>query len=48
MIQQNNEFKKRLHDEHQARKELEITHEQRLSDLKRTIDARQREVETLQ
>lgn len=48
LLLQNNEFKKRLAEEHHARKELEITHEQRLADLKRTIEARQREIESMQ
>eukprot|EP00347_Sterkiella_histriomuscorum_P015883 403355323 len=48
MISQNNDFKKRLGEEHQARRDLEITHEQRVSDMKRTIDARQRDIEQMQ
>ena len=48
MMVENNQFKKRLVEEHQARKELEISNEQRIADMKRTIDARQREIESMQ
>ncbi|CDW85959.1 UNKNOWN [Stylonychia lemnae] len=48
MVQQNTQFKKRLAEEHHARKDLEISQEQRLNDMKRAIDAKQREIEQMQ
>ena len=38
MVQQTNQLKKRLAEETQIRKELEISQEARLNDMKRAID----------
>jgi len=41
-------LKRRLAEESQARKQLEINQEERLKDMQRKLEARQREIETMQ
>ena len=44
---QSNQFQKRLADEMQAKKELELGLEQRLNDMRRAIEQKQREIDTM-
>ena len=49
-VQQRDSYvlKRRLAEESQARKQLEINQEERLKDMQRKLEARQREIETMQ
>ena len=44
---QSNQFQKRLGEEMQAKKELELGMEQRLNDMRRAIEQKQREIDAM-
>ena len=46
-VSQSNQFQKRLGEEMQAKKELELGLEQRLNDMRRAIEQKQREIDTM-
>ena len=47
MRSQSNQFQKRLSEEIQAKKELELTVEERLNDMRRAIEQKQREIDAM-
>ena len=47
MRAQSNQFQKRLSEEIQAKKELELTVEERLNDMRRAIEQKQREIDSM-
>ena len=47
MRSQSNQFQKRLSEEIQAKKELELTVEERLNDMRRAIEQKQREIDSM-
>ena len=46
-VGQSNQFQKRLGEEMQAKKELELGMEQRLNDMRRAIEQKQREIDAM-
>ena len=47
MRSQSNQFQKRLSEEMQAKKELEMSVEERLNDMRRSIEQKQREIDSM-